>query len=108
MASNDCLSPSRSASSISRAYSHPAHGSTSVASPSSSSFSRSDMSDGGAAASLDPSIPHTVRGLDRIEARIERLEFASDALHVRGDGVVVEHDIRRIHQLLAILHVPRM
>src|SRR5579871_499811 len=108
MASNDCRWPSRSALSISRAYWQPAHGNTSVARPSSSSFSRSDMSDGGAAASLDPSIPHAVHRLDRVEARLERLELASNALHVRGDRVVVEHDVRRIHQLLPVLDVPGM
>src|SRR5207247_9841038 len=34
------------------------------------------------------------------------LELAPDALHVRGDGRVVDHDVRVAHQLLAVLDVP--
>ncbi len=40
--------------------------------------------------------------------RLEHLELPADALDVRGDGVVVEHDVRRVHELLAVLHVAGM
>src|SRR5262245_30056990 len=61
-----------------------------------------------ASGSLHPSIAHAVDGLHGVEARIERLELAAQALDMRGDGVVVEHDVGRVHELLAILDVAGM
>src|SRR3954470_2391346 len=60
------------------------------------------------AASGVPSIPEAVDSVDGGELRIYRLELAPDALHVRGDGRVVDHDVRIAHQALAILDVARI
>src|SRR5262245_20284844 len=56
-------------------------------------------------ASGEPAIAHAVRGFDGGEGGVEGEELPADALDVRGDRVVVEHDVRGVHELLAILHV---
>src|SRR5512146_3329115 len=81
----------------------PSQGSTSVARPSSSSFSRSDTG-----ASLHPAVTHPVDGLQRVECRFDVLELAPYTLHVRGDGVVIEYDVGGVHELLTVVYVPRM
>src|SRR5436190_20845646 len=55
-----------------------------------------------------PSISEAVDGIDRAEFLVGGLELAPDALDVRGDGGVVDHDVRVAHQLLAILHMARI
>ncbi len=103
IAVSDWLSASRSAFSISWAYLYPAHGSTSV-----SETQEQQLQPQRHARLLDPAIPHAIDGLDAVELRLEHLELPPDALDVRGDGVVVEHDVRRVHELLAVLHVAGM
>src|SRR4051812_39122765 len=56
-------------------------------------------------------VPPVTEAVDRVdggERRVYRLELAPDALHVRGDGRVVDHDVRIAHQALAILDVARI
>src|SRR5262249_29875717 len=50
-------------------------------------------------------IAKAIDRVDRGELTIDRLEFPADPLDVRGDGRVVDHDVRVAHQLLAILDV---
>src|SRR4051812_9968842 len=116
-ASSDCCSLSRNTDSISRAYWHPAHGSVSVVSASNSSLVRSRKGEIGPkfsrsvirpTALFHPAVAHAVHGVHGIELLVDDLEFAADALDVRGDRVVVEHHVRRIHELLAVLHVAGM
>src|SRR5690349_24302248 len=53
-----------------------------------------------------PAVAQTVHRVDGVEGAVHRLELAADALHVRGDGRVVDHDVRVAHQRFAILDVP--
>src|SRR5215470_9012982 len=57
---------------------------------------------------FDPAVAHAVDGLQAVECWLDALELAPDALHVRGDGVVIEHHIGRIHELLTAAHVSGM
>src|SRR5437773_10544796 len=53
-----------------------------------------------------PAISQAVDRVDGGESCVHGLELAPDALHVRSDGRVVDHDVRVAHQLLAVLDVP--
>src|SRR5262249_35718909 len=53
--------------------------------------------------SVDPAITHAVYGLHGVELGINALEFPADAFDVRGDGVVIQHNVGCVHELLSVL-----
>src|SRR5690606_33538196 len=85
--------PLRNVFSICCAYFQPAHGRISVSRLSSSNLVRRDIRRVARLRSgFLPPVAHAVHGLDVVEVRVDGLELAADALDVRGDGVVVQHD----------------
>src|SRR4030088_756393 len=54
-----------------------------------------------------PAIAHAVHGVDAVERWVEDKKFSADALDVRGDGGIVDDDLRVAHHAVAILDVTR-
>src|SRR5436190_638318 len=55
-----------------------------------------------------PAVAHAVDGLDRVETGVHGEKLRPNPLYLRRDRPVVEDRIRRGHELLAALHVPRV
>src|SRR6516162_9000335 len=55
-----------------------------------------------------PTIAHAVHGLDRVEGGVHGQELRTNPFHLRRDRTVIENGVGRGHELLAVLHVPRV
>src|SRR5690554_1565497 len=97
------LCPSRKAFSISLTYWQPAQGRTRVRRLTSSNCRRSFILLGKV-----PAITHAVGGFYRIEFFIRGEKFFANTFHMGGNGVVIQHNLGGVHQLLPTFYVTGM
>src|SRR6185312_11844533 len=52
-----------------------------------------------------PAVAHAIHRIDGIKVGVDCEKLLPDALHVRGDRAVVDHDLCVSHELIAVLYV---